>query len=256
MTSLSKIIKSSSNAELPGKVISVREILFANSRDDSELDSFLEIEKQKILNQFQQKSQEIIREAEQKALLIKEQIEQEKAQWIQEKQAWIEEAKKVGYEEGLIEGRNQGFEEYHARIEEANQMVNHTKNQFVKHIEESEKIILDLGIMAAEKIICESLEVQPEKFLSLVKQAIKEVREYQEIKIIVHPSRYPMILSRKDELDSILAGQLQCYIYGNEQFTENQCVVETENGRIDVSIDSQLNMLHEKLLELLEGVHA
>lgn len=256
MTSLSKIIKSSFNNELPGKIIDLKDIFIANSFEQNETNALFEMEKQKYLSQFQHKAESMIQEAEEQAQKIREQIEQEKEQWIQEKQLWIEEAKKSGFEQGLIEGRNQGFEEYRLRIDEANTMVAHAKNEFVKHIEESEKVILDLGITAAKKILCDTLTGEPEKFLSLVKQTVKEVRENQEIKIIVHPSKYPIILSRKDELDSILAGQVQCYIYGDEQFTENQCVVETENGRIDASIDSQLNMLQEKLHEVLEGVYS
>lgn len=256
MTSLSKIIKSSINAELPGKVIGLKEIFVANSIDQDEADPVWELEKQKYLSQFQHKAEAMIQEAEQQAQKLREQIEEEKNQWLQEKQSWIEEAKNIGFEEGLIEGRNQGYEEYRSRIDDANRMVDQAKSEFVKHIEESEKVILDLGISAAEKILCETLDEQPEKFLSLVKEAVKEVRENQEIKIILHPSKYPIILSRKDELDGVLASQVRCYIYSDDQFSEDQCVVETENGRIDASIDSQLKMLQEKLQELLEGVHS
>ncbi|MGV3467038.1 MAG: flagellar assembly protein FliH [Heyndrickxia sp.] len=253
---MSKIIKSTTNNDLPGKIIGLKEIYLKNTLEQEEIDPVFEMEKEKYLSQFQHKAETLIQDAERQAQIIREQMEQEKVQWMQEKQVLIEEAKRLGFEEGFLDGRNQGFEEYRSRIVEANQMVDHTKNEFIKHIEESEKVILDLGIMAAEKILCDTLKDQPEKFLSLVKQTIKEVRENQDIKIIVHPSMYPLILSHKEELDGILAGQVQCYIYGDEQFTENQCVVETENGRIDASIDSQLKILQQKLHEILEGVHS
>ncbi|PKR87057.1 flagellar assembly protein FliH [Heyndrickxia camelliae] len=255
MTSLSKIIKSSINTDLPGKIIGIKEIYLKNTLEYGDIDPVFEKEKEKYLSQFQHKAETMIQDAECHAQTIREQIEQEKAQWMQERQALIEEAKRDGFEKGLIEGRNQGMEEYRSRVEEANQMVEHTKNEFIKHIEESEKVILDLGIKAAEKILYDTLSEQPEKFLSLVKQTIKEVRENQEIKIMIHPSKYSLINSHKDELDGLLAGKVQFYIYGDDQLSEYQCVVETENGRIDASIDSQLRILQEKLHEILEGAH-
>ncbi|MBS4172516.1 flagellar assembly protein FliH [Bacillus sp. FJAT-49736] len=248
-----KVIKSSNGGVLPGKVIGIKEVVPAgNLETDPDLDD----RKQRILEQFQDNAASIIQEAEQQAQRLKEQIMQEREQWEHEKQLLIEEARKAGFEEGLQQGRNQGYEEYGNLLDEANQIVDQTKHEFVKYIEDSEKVILDLGIKTAEKILCQSIEENPERFFPIVREAVKEVRENQEIKIIIHPSKYPLIISRKDELDALMAGHTQCYVYGNEQLKENQCLVETENGRIDASTDSQLNMLHEKLLELLEGVHS
>jgi flagellar assembly protein FliH len=253
MTSLSKIIKFTKKSELPGKVIGVREIPIFNNMDQNDSDAILEVEKQKILNHFQDQAKSIIHEAEQAALLIRGKIDQEKEQWIQEKQRWIEEAKQNGYMQGLEEGKYKGYEEYKNQIDLANQMVKNSKIEFIKHIEESEKVILELGCSVAGKILSESIEEQPEKFISLVKQAVKEARDNKEIQIVVHPDKYNMVLSRKEELDGCISNRSQCYVYANEQLMPNQCYIETENGRIDASLDSQLKMLKQKLLEQLEG---
>ncbi|MGM9956219.1 MAG: FliH/SctL family protein, partial [Peribacillus sp.] len=121
------------------------------------------------------------------------------------------------------------------------------------HLESSESVILDIALNVAKKIIGQQLEAKEETFLSLVKGAIKEAREYREVQVHIHPSRYQSILSHKDEMIAIFPKEAELYIYPDDELDESSCIIESENGRIDASVDSQLLEIKAKLSELLEG---
>lgn len=242
--------------DIPAKVIGVRKISPLKKSEQSELDQTIEFEKQKILEKFHSDAQSLLDNARKEAELIKKDIDKDQTAWYQEKQLLMEEAKKEGYQQGLHEGQSQGFDQYRDQIELAKKIVDDSKEEFLKHIESSEKVILDLGIQTAEKILQTTIADHSDKFYSLVKHVLKEAREYKEVHIHIHPSHFNYVMEHKDELDAFFANNQQCYIYPNDELEIHQCFIESGNGRIDASINSQLTELKKKLLEFLEGEHS
>ena len=52
----------------------------------------------------------------------------------------------------------------------------------------------------------------------------------------------------------MLFSQMMCNatMYPNGELDEHACYIESENGRIDASIDSQLQEIKRKLMDILE----
>lgn len=255
MTLLSKIIKSRTGvqSEIKAKVIEIKDISCLQPVEEIDETDPLEQEKKLILEKFQQQAHEIIQRAEQEALLIKNQTLEEKQAWNEEKALLIEEAKAIGFQQGLTEGQQQGFAQYNGQLDMVNQMTADLKGEYVRYIESAEKVILDLGMKVAERILHETIEEQPEKFLNIVKEALKEVKEHREVHILVHPTQYSFVIQCKDELDAIFPSNQQCYVYADDELSEFQCLIETSHGRVDASVDSQLTELKVKLMEFVEG---
>lgn len=104
-----------------------------------------------------------------------------------------------------------------------------------------------------QKIIQCSLLDKPESFVGLVKKAIKEAKDSQEIQVHVNPIYYEFLMKEKQELETVFPKKVQLYIYPDAGLNEDACFIESENGRIDASISSQLTELKEKLLDLFDG---
>lgn len=257
-TLLSRIIKSrtSVNENRVGKVIGIKDISQFDSLGEIEAEGHLEIEKKKILNHFQKQAKEVLLAAEQDAEEMRKKVELERNEWIEERARLVEEAKSEGFQQGFQEGQKQGFDQYNHLIETANRITDEMRQEFARHIESSEKVILDLGMKAAEKILQETLKEHPSSFVSLVKQVIKEARENKDIQIYIHPNQFSLVIQSKEELDALLPNNQQCYLYSDDQLNEYQCLIETSHGKIDASIDSQLSELKLKLMEIIEGVHS
>ena len=163
-----------------------------------------------------------------------------------QKQAY-EEAFTQGYEEG----REKGFGDLFQSIEEAKGIVASSKSALQDHLEENEHVILELAMKAAERILAQKLEEQPEIFLSVVKKGIKEAREMKEIKIYIALQQFDLIQKERAELRAMFPVDVQLYIYPEDELEPYQCFIESNQGRIDVSIDAQLSELKRKLSLLL-----
>lgn len=265
MISLSKVIKShdTSSESKRKKVIGVRQLSggqeMNGAPDTQENEAFTQdakVEAEQMLQQARNEAEAILEEARNQAQETYQQIEQDQLNWESEKQQWIEQAQEQGYEAGFNQGSQDGYEQYRTVIEEARQVVSAARLDYEKHIEDSEYTILHLGMKAAEKVLGTKLEEEPDYYLHLVKRAIREVKDHENIQIQVHPTEYEMLLTHKDELLALFTvPTAELYIYPNDEMQQYQCVIESSFGRIDASIDSQLTEIKLKLLQVLEEAH-
>lgn len=211
-----------------------------------------EHERSAVIQEANGKAQSIIEQAEYEKKRMMEEAEAWQADWERKKERIQTEAYQAAFEQGAIEGRESGYRDMHSLIEEAKTTVASSKIEYKKNVERSEQTILNLALICAGKILHTELEGNDELFMSIVKSAIKEVREQKEVQIHVHPARYSFIVSQKDEIEALFPGNINCYIFPNEEAEEETCFIETANGRIDASIDAQLQQLRKTLYDILE----
>ncbi|MFO1445906.1 flagellar assembly protein FliH [Bacillus sp. Bva_UNVM-123] len=255
MISLSKVIKSqwAESSLNEKKIISIK--VFEHLKDEiievEPVENEIDIEN--VLREAELQAETIISKARQEAASLQQQLDEQRQAFQFEKEAIAEQAREEGYSAGFHEGQQKGYFEYQEIIQSAKQVVYSSKLDYEKHIESSEREILKLGLIVAEKILGKKLADHNEEFLSIVKRALKEARDYQEVQLHVHPVHYDLLLANKDELVMLFPKEVRFYIYPNDELNESSCFIESENGRIDASIDSQLEEIKRKLFELLEG---
>ncbi|KUP08665.1 hypothetical protein Q73_05615 [Bacillus coahuilensis m2-6] len=218
------------------------------------------------LNTLQKQSQdieELTRHAINEANDIKHQaqheLEQAREEINQMRQALeiernnlFESTKLEAYQMGFNEGREVAQRQYSQYIQEAIDVVNETKRKFHQHVQKGEEVILELGIEAARKIIGHQLEKDSTEFISIVKTGLKEAREMDEIQIHVHPTQYSLVSSFDEDLKRSFPPHVHIYFYPNDELGSDECYLESKQGRIMVSVDSQLEELRRQLFELLE----
>ena len=206
-----------------------------------------------VLEEARLEAEQIILTAKKEQESIKADLMQEKLNWEQEKVNLIKEAKEEGYQAGWKEGESQGYAECHSYITDAQKVITAAKNDYHSYLESSERTILELALKIASKIVATKIEDDQEYFLSLVKKAVKEVRNFSETQIHVHPNQYEFLLSKKEELLSIFTQDTNLVIYPDSDLSEGSCLIESPSGRIDAGIDTQLTEIKNALIESLEG---
>jgi flagellar assembly protein FliH len=255
---LSRIIKSSIAQTIHEneKVISLKRVMPLGKFKQHEANEF-ELNRANqvnhIIEEAKEKAARIIEEAKEMTLHNQSQIEREREKWGIEREQLMQEAYNAGFLQGEEEGRNKGYQEYQQRLMEANEMTELNKQQYHDYIHNAEKVIVSLGITCAEKILNRKLEDEPDHFLSIVEQGLKEVRDLPHIQIHVHPSKHKLLVENKNELEVMFPTNVQCFIYANDDLEPEECYIETNQGRVIVSVDSQLRELKLKLLHFLEG---
>lgn len=255
MILLSRLIKAhfSNPYKQSNKVILIKPFQQNDGQDEDHLPQHDEINHSLYIEQAKEEAERIIAEANHYSAAVKQGIEEEKQRWEEEKERLMMEAQQEGFAAGFEAGKKQGYEEMSGLIEHAKGIVALSKEDYQHKIESSEQMILHIGLKVAEKILGTQLKENPEYFLDLVKRTIKEARNYREVQLHVNPVHYELLLSHKDELDAIFPRETQLYIFPDEELAEESCVIESENGRIDASIDEQLEVIRGKLYELLES---
>lgn len=256
MISLSRVIKSqwAEQIQTEKKVIAIKIFEQPNEIVNDEMVAVTpELDVQAAMLEAQLKAEEIIEQAKQEASFFQQQMEEERQAFAIEKEKMAEQAREEGFSSGIVEGRNSGYNEYREIIESAKRVVDSAKLDYRVHIESSEREILDIGLKVAKKILGMKIMENEADFLSIVKRALKEARDNEEVQLHVHPSHYDFLLANKEELIMLFPKEVNFYIYPNDELQESGCFIESENGRIDASVDSQLEEIKRKLIELLEG---
>jgi flagellar assembly protein FliH len=256
---LSRIIKSSA-AHTGGdkeKIIALKHIRSSiTERSEESLSNqqqlnYTEIEE--LISEARHKAEKIVSSAIEDRDRIQSQIQQERDNWLTEREQQFQEAYDAGFQKGEEDGMKKGYQEYSRRLHEADRIIESNKQEYYSYLEKAQEVIVSLAIASAEKIIGKKIEDDPNTFTSIVKRGLKEVRQLPEVQIHCHPSKYFNLMENKEEIEAAFPANVQCFIYANDDLEEEECYIETNQGRIILSIDSQLAELKLKLYEMLQG---
>ncbi|MFB1081112.1 flagellar assembly protein FliH [Jeotgalibacillus sp. JSM ZJ347] len=255
---MSRIIKSGfvGEPQSVGKPIPFRQILSNAEHTDDTLTWTVEQarrESNKLVQDANVQAQQLLEDAQQQTEELLSRIEEKKNQWQIEKEALQKQAYEEAFAQGYEEGRNKGYNDVSHLINGAQEVAASAKEALQAHLEENEMVILELAIKAAEKIISQQLGGSPEKYLPVVKKGIKEAREMKEVKIYTAVQQFTYLQSEREELLALFPTDVKLYIYPEEELEPYKCFIETANGRIDISIDTQLTELKAGLVEILRS---
>lgn len=255
MILLSKLIKSQNtfkddNEKHPIAVQAIQELLKDKYKDIDEPDIL--IKNSHMIQTAKEEAEQIKQSALAETSRILQQVEYEKGSWEQEKEQLYEQVRQEGYAEGLELGRQEALRQYQTNIEESQRIIDMAKKDYDETVQLSENAILLLATKIASKIIAMKLDESSGNFLAVVKEGLSEVKEYENIKVHVHPTHYEFLLSQKDELKLLLTNKTDISIYANTELDSDGCFIDSAFGRIDISIDTQLKQLKDQLMQLID----
>lgn len=260
MTSLSRIIRSAQSRQAEQQVeIQLRNLFTEDFNGEEE-----QQQQHLSLTQIQAERDQLLSEAKLEIEAQKQQLEHYRQQQLEEldqlKQSWEEEKlllEQNAYEQGFQQGYEEGMNKAQADMQQsfmlANTVVEDSKAMAKQYIEEQEYVILELALTAAERIMNVSLERDNEIFLSIVKKGLKEAREMKEIKLYISPVYHGLIAQYRNELVEIFPADVPLFIFVDDELKDTECYIETNHGRIVLSIDEQLSELRLKLNEILDS---
>ncbi|WP_175487323.1 flagellar assembly protein FliH [Alteribacillus persepolensis] len=205
-----------------------------------------QIEKQK--QEIEKMKQEAQAEVNQARKLISEE-EQASKQRIE---SAFENAKAEGYNKGYKQGETAGQASYDKAVQEAQDVIRAAKAAYNDYVTKAEPVILDLAFEVANRIVYTSLQKNDDTWTDIVKNVLQEVKDHEEVTVYVSASRFSQTNHERMELESQLPHSKELIVLPDSQLDDNQCIIETSYGRVDASIDSQLQELKTKLEEVLQ----
>ena len=187
-------------------------------------------------NNAKEKADEIIALANSDAEAIIEKAKQD-AEAI--KQAAMAEGRNEGYNEGKVDAAQQ-IEELKRQLEDERTAL---ENEYEKKVSEIEPMLVDTILKVFEKVTHVLTEDKKDLVLNLVEAALTGTEINGDFIVRVSSSDYKFLIDNKEKIRSSVPGNVQVEIVEDPTFTRGQCMIESDSGIYDCSLDIQLEGL-------------
>ncbi len=147
------------------------------------------------------------------------------------------------------DGHEAGYQEGLAQVTELLVKARLEQEQLLKN---ANKDLMDLAFRIAEKIIGKQLEMEPKTILSVVNQALQNVRQSKQITIRVHPDDAKILKRDPDQLQETLGRQRIIDVMEDKKVHRGGCIIESEIGTVEAQLHTQLERLKKVLLHAKE----
>jgi type III secretion protein L len=137
-------------------------------------------------------------------------------------------AQEEGFQEGLIQ--------FHTHI-----LAFEKELAKIRH--EANKLILPIALKAARKIVGGELQMRPEAIVDIVLQALAPVTQNKKIVLCVNRADKEMLEQHKPEIRALLEQVESLSIVERPEVSPGGCIIETETGIINATIESQWRAL-------------
>ena len=151
-----------------------------------------------------------------------------------------EEAKKEGYEEGLASAKND--------IDDLKVKFTEFFNYKTEVYEKVSDCIFDVSMEIARKIINKQVETDKEYIISMIKGVVEEIHKTEnKITLKVMPKDVEIV---RDKIPEIFSGEYfeaKISVIPDNEIKEGGVIVETSNGIIDATLETQLSIIEKAL---------
>ena len=150
---------------------------------------------------------------------------------------------RIGREEGYEEGLQQAAKEY----EELKQAVEEERLKmeldYNDRLNEMEPVLVETILKVFEKVTHVMAEDKKDLVLNLVNDVLTKTEVSKEFLIRVSAEDYAFMMDNKDRIIGVVSDQVQVEIVEDRTFKKGQCMIESDSGIYDCSLDIQLENL-------------
>jgi len=159
----------------------------------------------------------------------------------------IREAHAAGVREGEASGQRSAAAELGPVIQRLCRSIEEIGGLRARLRREAEQDLVQLALAIARRILARELTVDPEAIRSLVLGAMERLRGQEIAHVRVHPSQHAAVAACLRERNAGTAVEVKA----DPACAAGTVVLETERGRLDASVDSQLHEIERGLTDRL-----
>ena len=156
-------------------------------------------------------------------------------------------AREEGYNQGLEEGSMEAMkraDEYLANIHKEQEAIALKNEQLMEEaILDRESKLIDLTCGLIQKLTGILISDYKPVLLHIINNALNEVESSKKFVIKVSENNYSYVSDNHDRLVGAGNPNIQIEVYGDAKLDDQQCIIESDNGIIDLSMDIQTRNL-------------
>lgn len=191
------------------------------------------------------------KEAEEIINSAHDEAEKLRASAFDEAESIKQQAKEEGYENGYNEGSNAALQEFEEKNKELDDRLNNLQEEYNKKetqlIKDTEKNMVAWLSQMIPRITGVAVDGIENVLLYMINSSMRELDDSTHFVIKVSSEDYEEISQNKDAIYGALNPSIEMEIFEDSKLDKLQCIIETDNGIVDISLDTQLNNLIKAL---------
>jgi len=162
----------------------------------------------------------------------------------------IEKVKEVFYRKGFEEGKREAETSILVLKEVLKQAVEKLEVEKQNFLKRSERQLVEMALAISKKIIRKEVSVDPEIIRKIAREALQRIVNSGSEKIVmrINPRDWESIMQSHRELLLPNGSGNEIRIEKDERIEPGGCIVETEKGLVNASIEHQLERIGKALL--------
>lgn len=235
--------------EEAGKIKEEAEAQAKKIKEEAEEEAFKVLQKKsvearKMKEDARDEVKTLLEEAEKKAGEKENEVKQQVDSLIQE-------ARTKAFNEGREDGFKTGEEEVKRLIDRLHVIINSAIDKKKRIIENTEEQLIDLILLISRKVIKVISETEKNVVVENVKEALKKLGKETEITIRVNTKDLGLTTKNKREFISLVETLEHVKVEEDDRIGPGGCIIETAFGDVDARIQTQLQVVEEKIRELV-----
>ncbi len=146
-------------------------------------------------------------------------------------------------------------EGYRAGIEQAEVDINALRAKIADFVSAKKEVfeyiapdILEISVDIARKIIKKEVEQDPQIILDSIVEVMRTIsKEESRITVKVNPLQADLVKTELPEYISSMGVDAKITVIADDTIEEGGCILNTNNGIVDASLDTQLDIIREAL---------
>jgi len=168
------------------------------------------------------------------------------------RQEAYDQGRQEGLEEGYASGKEAGREEKAQELDEAAQAladalerINNLRGYVLNR---NKQDMVRLARVIAEQVIHVEVSSRESAIIRAVERAIQEAVQSEEYRIRVNPGDMNVVVENKPLFLASMSGLQNIVFESDEEISSGGCVVESDQGKVDATIETQLEKIQDKLM--------
>lgn len=186
----------------------------------------------------------ILSDANERADMILSDARQEAEQM---KNHVMEEAMREGYQKGYEEGLAKADAEYQNLINDANNELARLEQEYTTRYNNMENELVNVLMEVFSKVTYTIAEDNKEVVLHLINRVLADVDNSGDILIHVSKDDYQFLIENQGKIYCASQKDININILEDSTLMKNQCIIETDGGVFNCSLDIQLEELIRKI---------
>ncbi len=162
--------------------------------------------------------------------------------------------KNLARQDGEKEGYNEGTQRAALELADAQSNmqseIQRMENEFMEKQIGLEREIIDMCLPVFEKVFAAELSGKKDVLYHLLDHCIMKIERTGQMQIKVSDANAEFIKSKKDEIQGKIGAEVGLDVIADPLLNDSQCIIETDGGIFDCSIDTELDNLIREIRAL------